>query len=100
MDYPLPEQRKSCSAEHHAFDEFNSGHLTFYLPVAVNKRQSSQDRRFVSLQTSGKTLELREASLAYWSVLAEGLNGGFYLGLVTFEPSPGEGARQQVGAHT
>ena len=33
----LAQQGKSCSAKHHPLDEFNSGHLTFHLPIAVNK---------------------------------------------------------------
>jgi hypothetical protein len=37
MEYPLAKQDKSRTAKHHSFDEFNPGHLTLCLSVAVNK---------------------------------------------------------------
>jgi hypothetical protein len=49
MKNPLTQECKTGFAVHHTSDEFNSGHLTFDLSIAVDKRESSQDSRFVLL---------------------------------------------------
>lgn len=62
MEHALAQQSKTSPPEHHTFDELNPGHLPFNLAIAVRERQPSQDRRFVSLQTIGKTLEFRDTT--------------------------------------
>src|SRR5260370_37699029 len=68
MKDTLAKQCKSGPAEHHTFNEFNACYLAFYLSITVNKRQSGQNSRFVSLQTVGEALEFRDSTgfnLAY-----------------------------------
>jgi hypothetical protein len=60
MQNALAQQGKSCTAIHHALDKLYPGHLPFCLPVVVGVRSSHEDSSFVSFQTIGEALQLRD----------------------------------------
>jgi len=65
MENALAQEGKASAAIHHVFDELNSGHLTFDLPVVVRARQPGQDSCFVPPQAFRKALEFLDLTCGY-----------------------------------
>jgi hypothetical protein len=61
----LAQKRKSSPTIHHPFDELNPGDLAFRLSIVVRECESSQDSRFVSLDSVGKTVEFWNRTSTY-----------------------------------
>lgn len=47
MQDALTQQRESCTAIHHSFDEFYSGYLPFCLRIVVGMRQPHENSSFI-----------------------------------------------------
>jgi hypothetical protein len=57
--------RESCSTIRFSFDEFETVDMSFYRSCTIGKRESCEDRSFVSLDTASKGEEFSQSGCTH-----------------------------------
>ena len=64
MEYSLAQQRESCPAKSHPFNELELVHFSLDDPIALGEGESGQHSRFISFNAAHEPLQFSDVAVS------------------------------------